>query len=148
MTILRMKEEGLRPSTGDLNLKECKDAIDIHIKNSYIRDEPFNAIVLAEALAHLSRTIKDRAMEHLPIRFGEDSTVEYNGTKFTLRRIPQYEYPDDPRLVKMQELVEQLETKHKEEVKSYKDSIKTIKEQLVQSREAKIKDTKHSLVIK
>lgn len=131
-----------------LRFKKYKDLIDIQLKNSYIKEEPFNSLILAEILSYLASVIKQRAIEHLPSKFEDTSTVTYGDSKFTLRRTPVYEYPQNSKLLKLEELVKEMEQTHKQEVKGYKDSIKTIKEQLIQSGEARMLETKHSIVIK
>lgn len=136
----------------ELNLGELKKEVDIYLKVSYIKSEPFNSLVLAEALSYLAGQIREEVNKEIPLVFPEDkSTIEYGGSKITLRRTPEYAFPKDAKIERFKESIEALKGKRQvfdDEIKEYNNSIKTIQQNLIEQGKALIKRTKHSIIIK
>lgn len=135
-----------------INLNNLQKELDNDVNYSYISDEPFNSIVLAESLKKIADKIKEKSTVIIPDRLPSDkSTVEYGGNKITLRRTPEYLFPKHAKINRINAEIEGLETEmkeYKESIKQHKEQIKTIKEQLIEQGKAIYKGDKHSIIVK
>jgi len=124
-----------------------KTEVDINLKTSYITKNPFNSLILANLLIYTGEQIKSKVQECIDLHIKDSPTVEYNGSKITLRKVPVYEYDND-KIDRLEKFIEERKSEYKDSIKDYEESIKTIKKQMVESGEAKLTNTKSIIVLK
>jgi hypothetical protein len=135
------------------NFAVSKGELDFLMENLYIvNNDPMYLFMLGVFITKLGGFIqdevKDKAIEER--KKHEQSTIELYGSKFQLRKTPQYIYPKDDRISNFESKIKELEEKanpYLKEIKSLKDSIKTIEKQLVVDNKVLEGDPKYTPII-